>query len=255
MDSLARDTSPRAWMEWFSKPLPGALFVAVGVGASFAIGLATHRYVLPVLNALFLYPVLILNAREKRGWRNAFLIALWGFLLNAVVIALVQIDPELMAVRIINGDNYTEEMFHWIQTGEGAEGNIRLFLPLHLKFYGLLLALSALTGGFGGLVLAAALINFMAFYVGRLVLDAVRPLAILLIGWPIWSIIRGVGFLAAVVGLSEAFYDKVARKPINWQRLSKLLKLSVICILLDIVIKATLAEFWRWMLQKSLYGG
>jgi len=250
----ANDRSLDAWLERLSSPLPGTIYLLIAVPLSFVLGFLLHAYAVPVLNALVLYPILVPNARKKRAWRNAYLIAVWGFLLNISVILATRLDAEFSTLRIINGGAYAGEMFQWIDTGRGAEGDIRLFLPQHAKCYVVLLALTALTGGLAGFVFAAILINFMAYYVGHLVLAAYHPVQIFTIGWPIWSIVRGFGFLAVMVGLMEAFYDRISGAAIQWKRLAFFMLLSFALMTADVLIKTTCAEFWRHMLSAALHG-
>ncbi|MGK7876816.1 MAG: hypothetical protein AB4426_27070 [Xenococcaceae cyanobacterium] len=52
-------------------------------------------------------------------------------------------------------------MFHWIQTGEGAEGSLRLFLPIHLRNYLIFCLLSLITLSSTALIFGIWMLNYM----------------------------------------------------------------------------------------------
>ncbi len=93
-------------------------------------------------------------------------------------------------------------MFHWIRTGEGAEGSLQLFLPIHLREYALFSLLSLLTFGSAALILGTYLLNYMNFYVGQLVYQSSHPWLAALVGWPPWSMLRVVGYIATGLALT-----------------------------------------------------
>ena len=56
---------------------------------------------------------------------------------------------------ILNGAKYQTEMFHWIKTGAGAEGNPVQFVPQHLIHFIIFCVLSAISAGLLSLLMGA----------------------------------------------------------------------------------------------------
>jgi hypothetical protein len=66
----------------------------------------------------------------------------------------------------LNGQRYQQEMFAWVRTGVGAEGDATRFLPQHAWHALLFCALSAATGSIASMPMGAALVHYMGQYVG-----------------------------------------------------------------------------------------
>ncbi|HEX7880945.1 MAG TPA: hypothetical protein VF720_16150, partial [Candidatus Eisenbacteria bacterium] len=119
--------------------------------------------------------------------------------------------------------------------------------------------LSALTCGVAGLVLGAVLVHYMSFYVGSLFLNdagANDGLRLSLMAWPIWSIIRVVGFIAGGVAMAWLFTTVIRRlkdKPARWPGpASHYLSLSLALVILDALLKALLAHHWQVTLLRAI---
>jgi len=72
-----------------------------------------------------------------------------------------------------------------------------------------------------------------------------------LIGWPIWAIVRVVGFMATGTALAHLFYGKIWRRG-TWNGIAfrRWILVGVGLVILDAVLKATLAETWRGFLSR-----
>jgi hypothetical protein len=183
----------------------------------------------------------------------------WAACQSLSVILLVQAAPDSAAAAIFRGESYRDEMFRWIQTGVGKEGDWRLFLPQHALHYGIFLVLSALTAGAAGLTLGTVLLNYMSFYVGSLFLADTagdHTLRLILMGWPIWSIARVIGFIAGAIAAADLTLAVIARlrdRPRRWPgRSSFYLSLSLSLVILDLLLKGLLAPHWRLMLVDAI---
>lgn len=222
-----------------------------------AIGLLSgSRILLLALTAV--PPYLLFLDRMRAGRRPAalWLMVAWAASQAVAVVVLTQWQPDGATRAVVNGPNYREAMFHWIRTGEGAEGNWRRFLPEHALHYGVFLVLSALTAGAGGILLGTLLLNYMSFYVAGLFLAdraGAHTLTLSLMGWPIWSMIRVVGFIAGAVAAADLTLTLLRRGRghrlaggVEWPAASaSMLSLSVALVILDALIKALLAPSWR----------
>lgn len=238
--ALARDSVALAYL---------VLVAVLGTGLGLASG---NRFVLLALTALPPYLVFLDRVRTGRRGAAVGLMVGWAAAQAVAIILLSQALPERATAAVLNGPHYREIMFRWIRTGVGAEGHWREFLPEHALHYGVFLLLSALTAGAGGIVLGTLLLNYMSYYVAGLFLaDAGggHTLRLALMGWPIWSIIRVIGFIAGAVGMADLTLALLARRKGHaypWPGPSShALSLSLALVILDALIKSLLAGSWR----------
>jgi len=238
---VTRHLSPVTWA-----------YVLVSAPLGVMAGLALGRLVLLVLNAALVFPVFALYAARQRHGQNVALMLLWAFMLAVSVTTATLLAPEWVGPRIIRGEAYKAEMFRWIETGAGPEGDPRQFIPQHAKHYALFLVLSLVSGGALALAMGAVLMNYMSFYVGCLFLATESDWIVLLMGWPVWSVVRVVGFVVAAVALSEVFYPLVRRSRPNWPTVGRYMAVSLGLIVADILLKSALAPVWQRVLQAAL---
>ena len=179
--------------------------------------------------------------------------------------------PETASKIILNGEKYREEMFKWIETGQGPEGDPSLFMVPKIIEILVFSLLGILTLGFAALLLGAYLLNYMNYYVGVLLLHA-KPgltsfLTVALFSWPIYAIIRVIGYvclgvsltwfaynllfnyimkktmktkLGPLYSLTEIFVKK--KKTIDVESVKNLLLIAFVMIVLDFILKATVAN-------------
>jgi hypothetical protein len=219
---------------------------------SYPLGLWLRQpWLLPVLNALPAYVVLV--HRLRRGERGG---AVRAMLWWAVALALTGTIafvwwPQPIGSVVMHGPAYKDEMFHWIRTGQGAEGNIRLFLPQHLLHLAAFIAIGLATASVGAVLMGAVLMNYMAYYVAALARAGMPPWAVTLLGWQPWAIARIAAFCTLGVLLAEPLLFQVI--PAARGRLKKTARAAYVVaaisgILTDWFLKATFAPTWgRWL--------
>ncbi len=217
-----------------------AFFFAKGSGSKLA---------LPILMTLVIYPVYALDLSQGARRLAAFHTFFWAAVASVLMVIFVREDPNQLSNLVFKGIAYRDEMFRWILTGEGAEGNIRLFLPEHLKHFALFCASTLITGGVWGLAFGAILLNYMNFYVGTLSLHAHDPLLVAVLGWPPWSLLRVIGYVLCGVALSEPLLSQLLRFRLNFGKSARWFFFGLLFIVLDILVKANLAGFWRGLLR------
>ncbi|MEE8586776.1 MAG: hypothetical protein V3T83_18190 [Acidobacteriota bacterium] len=232
----------------FSSPGRVALYILLSTPAAVAAGLAAGRLWLPLLQALAFYPLfcgLLLGGRMRRALWSALG---WAFWMAVLVAGLSYALPEYCQQRILNGEAYQAEMFDWIRTGSGAEGDIRLFLPQHLMHLAAFFLLTLLSAGFLSLALGSVLMNYMAFYVGTLLLQGTAGLPLLLIAWPPWAALRVIAFILLATGLSAWGLKRLKLGQAGRQQVRPYLAAGLALIGADILLKWLLAPYWReWL--------
>ena len=214
-----------------------------------AVGL---KLVLPIAMTFVIYPVYALDLSQGRRDLVLRHTLFWALIASVMMIALVRYDDAGMAKLVVKGVSYRDEMFRWILTGEGAEGDIALFFPEHIKHFSLFCAAGFLTGGVWGLVFGSILLNYMNFYVGSLTLQAHHPLIVYLFGWPIWSLVRVVGFILCGIALSEPLLSKLLRFRMDVRKCMRFFLVGLAFIVADILLKAILAPLWRDLLRSAV---
>jgi hypothetical protein len=234
----------------FPTRAPGiALALAAVVGLALAL---PSRWPLLVLPPLVLFPRYARDVAAGRLGDAARAALLWAALLSALTLATTCVAPDRMAVRVFHGPAYRDEMLAWIRTGEGKEGDIARFLPEHIAHLALLLAASFATGGAAGLLLGTFLLNYMNFYVASLILESARPAFSAVIGWPIWSVVRVVGFVLAATAVAAPAHHRFRGAGSLLARSRRLLGAGLALAGLDILLKYALASHWRLLLKFGL---
>ncbi len=209
-------------------------------------------WLLPLLQVAAAYPWMILDLRRGGVAKALPRMLAWALLIAVSVEALAFFFPAEGATSVLNGATYREEMLRWIRTGVGKESSPSLFLPEHLLHLAAFLVLSLATGGLLSFLMGAVMMNFMSFYVGSLLMISVRPVRVILCGWPPWAVLRVIAFVIFGVVFSGPVLGRLARVSFRWEEQTRWLQLASAGILLDIVLKAALAGSWGRLLRSAL---
>jgi len=239
---------------------PGALIALPALLAPVAVILARAGQgplLLPVLATAVIYPVMA--TLLLRGRRDAAALAalLWTAGLSVSIIAFTRRDPASMERVVLNGPAYREEMFAYIRSGIGREGDPARFVPqhaLHLLTFSLL---SVGSGGLLGIALGAILVGYMSFYVGALAAGGGAPGTALLLGWPPWAILRVAAFVLIGLCLAEpvlfaarGWLGRLPAPPAGPRRPWYLAAAAL--LVADIVLKLVFAQAWAAILRPCL---
>jgi hypothetical protein len=224
---------------------------------SYPLGLALGQpWLLPLLNTLPAYALMALLLRRGQRGQAVTSTLVWAAALavcGTLSFALWPSDPGSL---VLNGPAYREEMFHWIRTGEGSEGNWRLFLPQHLAHLGAFLVLSLATASAVSMCMGAVLMNYMDYYVASLARAGVPGTTALLFGWQPWAICRVAAFCTLGAVLAEPLLSRLWRYDHPGLRAARPYLLGAAAgILLDWLLKAALAPTWGQVLYRALAAG
>ena len=231
------------------------IYIIASTPIGFALGLKIAiSYIMPVINAILIYPVYLAYILKGRLKTAVVMVLVWSMMLSAVVILYSYQDPERTGSMIVMGERYKNEMFEWLKTGRGVEGDISRFLPQHLLHLSTFSILCLATGGFGGLIMGSVLLNYMNYYVGSL-WQASQNVKVILYGWSIWSVIRVVGYIIISIFLSTPLINRIEKKSWKFKKYSLYLYLGLLLILLDIILKYTLSPVWRSLILKYILKG
>jgi hypothetical protein len=219
---------------------------------SFPLGLALGQaWLLPILNALPAYIVIVHRLRKgERG--GAVRTAIWwaGALAIAGTVTLI-LWPGDTGHLILNGTEHRKTMLDWIRTGQGAEGSLSLFLPHQLVQLAVFAVLSLATAGAVAIVMGAAMLNYMSFYVAGLFQAGVPAWGVALLGWQPWTISRMAAFSTLGVVLAEPLIFRLfptARQNLKVVGRAPYYVAVLSGIAAGWILQAALAPLWgRWL--------
>ena len=182
------------------------------------------------------------------------LAVIWAAATTVVQIALTLGFMDSVGRKVWNAYKYREIMFLWVRTGVGPEGNIKLFLPVHLKQLAVFSLLSLASGGLLGLMMGSALLGYMNFYAGSLISLAANPWMAAVFCWPVYAVVRVVGYIIAGTALGAVLLDKSGQKNEKKRKILRFLSLALALIVLDIAVKWAIAGSYQGWLMIALDG-
>ena len=222
--------------------------------ASYPVGmLLGGGVVLPVLNTAAAYAAMVVLLRRGQRQSAVVLMLVWAATLAVSATTTFAMWPVPPDALVVNGPAYRDEMFHWIRTGEGREGRPAQFIPQHLLHLAGFVGLSVATASVASMVLGAALMNYMGFYVASLARAGAPAADVLLWGWQPWAICRVGAFVVLGVVLAEPLLARLRPYRYDGLRASRrYLVLAAAGIAADWILKSALAAQWRAQLLAVL---
>lgn len=191
----------------------------------------------------------------RRGLRGPAVAAMlaWAAALAVSGAATFTLWPSDPGPLVIWGPEYRDEMFRWIRTGEGSEGDPRLFMSQHLLHLAAFLILSLATASLFSMAMGGVLMNFMGYYVASLARAGTPLWAVLLLGWQPWAICRVAAFCILGVVLAEPPLSRLLKYPYGGLSAARrYLGWAAAGILADWLLKAALAPHWGRLLRRLL---
>jgi hypothetical protein len=233
-----------------------ALWLTGAILLSYPIGLLIDpRFVLPIVNA---FPAWWIMAKRLRAGdlRGAILL----MLVFPVALAIIGTaflafwpTPDGLIPPVFNGPEYRTEMFSWIRTGIGTEGDWRLFLPLHVTHLVVFAIVSLITGSLVSITGGAILTNYMDGYVASIHRAGAPLWATVFFGWQPWAICRVAGFCILGVLLAEPVLSRVFKyKAQPWTAVRPWFFTAASLIAADWILKAALAPTWGRILNSAI---
>jgi len=210
-------------------------------------------WLLPLLQVAPAYPVMVQDLRRQRVGLAVLKMLFWALLIAITMETLAVYSPARGESSVIHGSAYRDEMIAWVRTGIGRESSWRQFLPEHALHLGLFVILSLVSGSLLSLLLGAALMNYMSYYVGSLIGIAQAPWVPLLAGWPPWAILRVGSFIVLGVNLAGPALKRYAAVPFRWEGKRAWLVLAGSGLALDVLLKILLAPKWSALLRSALF--
>jgi len=205
----------------------------------------------PVLNVVPGFPFMVASLRRGQVGQAIWRMLVWAAAVGVCATAISYFWTAEAGRIFLRGETYRREMFEFVQTGRGAEGDIHAFLPQHLLHAGAFCVLAVPSGSTLAMPLGAFLMNYMAYYVGVLGAASTQPWKAMALAWVPWAIIRIASFVTLGVVLSGPLLARVLRFEYRLRDQRRWIWLALAGLAADVVLKWALAPSWREMIRAA----
>jgi hypothetical protein len=205
----------------------------------------------PFLNVVPALPFMMASLRRGRVAEAIWRMLVWAAALGICATTISYLDPADAGRLFLRGESYRREMFEFLLTGYGPEGNIRLFLPQHLAHAAVFCALAIATGALLALPLGAFLMNYMAYYVGALGAASAHPWKAMLLAWAPWAVVRIASFVTLGVVLAGPMLGRILGFEYRLRGQVRWIALAAAGLVVDVALKWALAPSWREMIRSA----
>ena len=224
--------------------------IVVSTALSYVLGaIVGVPALVPVFNTLPAFPFMIGALRRGRVDDAVVRMVIWAAALAVSATIALYVAPPAMARLFLHGEAYRKEMFVFVMTGQGTEGDIRAFLPQHLLHAAAFCALALASGSLLAMPLGAALMNYMAFYVGALGAASLRPLTAMALAWVPWALIRIISFVTLGVVLGGPVLGRLFHFEYRLSDQRRWLAWAFAGLAADVLLKWALAPWWRGLIR------
>jgi len=233
-------------------PALAPVAIVLGTAVSYVAGAFLGVPLLvPILNVVPAFPFMIDSLRHRRVGEAIGRMLVWATALGVCATTASYLAPVETARLFIHADDYRREMFWFILTGHGAEGDIRQFLPQHAGHAAMFCGLALATGSALAMPLGAMLMNYMGHYVGALGAASTHPWRALGLAWVPWSLVRIASFVTLGVVLGGPVLARVFGFEYRLSEQRRWIALAAAGLLVDVLLKWALAPSWRVLIKSA----
>jgi hypothetical protein len=234
------------------RPALVPLAIVGGTALSYALALiAGIPLLVPFFNVVPAFPFMIASLRRGRIGEAVCRMLIWAAALAVSATVISYLDPATAGGLFLRGEAYRREMFEYIATGHGREGDVRAFLPMHVAHAGVFCGLAIATGATLAMPLGALLMNYMAYYVGALAAVSTHPLKVMILAWVPWALIRVASFVTLGVVLGGPVLGRVLGFEFRLGAQRRWIAAASGGLVLDVLLKWLLAAPWREMIRAA----
>jgi hypothetical protein len=205
----------------------------------------------PILNAAPALPFMIASLRRGQSGEAIVRMLVWAAALAVCATAFSYARTADAGRLFLNGERYRVEMFTFLLTGTGREGDIRQFLPQHALHAAAFSGLALATGSLAAMPMGAALMNYMGYYVGALAASSAHPVQAAALAWVPWSLIRIASFVTLGVVLSGPVLRRLFGFPYALREQRRWLALALAGLAADVALKWAAAPAWRNLIRAA----
>lgn len=233
-------------------PALAPVVIVFGTALSYVAGaLIGIPALVPVLNVLPAFPFMINSLRHRHVGEAIGRMLIWAAALGVCATTASYLAPVETARLFIHADAYRREMFLFVVTGRGAEGDVRQFLPQHAAHAAMFCGLALATGSVLAMPLGAVLMNYMGHYVGALGAASTHPWRALWLAWVPWSLVRIASFVTFGVVLGGPVLARVFAFEYRLSDQRRWIGVAAAGLMLDVLMKWALAPSWRLLIKSA----
>jgi hypothetical protein len=229
---------------------PAVIVVATAFSYFLAVLVGIPALV-PILNVIPAFPFMVASLRRGQVAEAIGRMLVWAAALAVCATTISYLGTAEAGRLFLRGESYRREMFEFVLTGYGREGDIRQFLPQHLGHAAVFSVLALASGGLLALALGAFLMNYMAYYVGALGAASVHPWKALLLAWVPWAVIRIASFVTLGVILAGPLLGRILGFEYRLRAQQRWIALATAGLVIDVILKWSLAPWWREMIRAA----
>jgi hypothetical protein len=183
---------------------------------------------------------------------GAIALGFWAHCVAAIALSFY--FPEKMAVLLPGGQPYWDQTLYWIRTGIDPEYELRNWVPAQLYLIAGIGLFSYTSLGLIPLWRGFYEVDWMNFYVGRLLTMSDNDALAISVGWHWWSVCRGIGYTFLICEAVAFSIERLTRQPSKSSHRARRIRLIVgfAFILLDFFIKYHYMEVVRQILFDNL---
>jgi hypothetical protein len=237
--------------DWIVYP---SIAMGVVVTTFFPI-LLGQQICLPLLSAAVLIPMFLWALRQGRPRKAVALALFWVVAQSLSVIVASLLFADTAADAVQGGLEYRTAWLAWIEGGPLVQMAPALDYVRQLIDLAIYAVAMALSGGVGGLLLLTVALNRLNFTVATLLASAQNPVLLAVAAWPLWMIVRLVGYLIVGAVLAEPVANLDLRPAYlaAWLQARKRLLLAGLgIILLGVILQALLSPLYQTILHNAL---
>lgn len=205
----------------------------------------------PVFNVIPAFPFMVASLRRGSVGDAIWRMLIWAAALAVCATVFAYVDTAEAGRLFLRGETYRREMFEYLTTGSGREGDPRAFIPQHLGHAAVFCVLALVTGAALAMALGALLMNYMAYYVGALGAASAQPWQAMLLAWVPWALIRVASFVTLGVVLGGPLLARLLGFRFRLVEQRRWLTFAAAGLALDILLKWLLAPVWREMIRNA----
>lgn len=243
--AVASEPFCRGW-RWFpSAVLAGGLPVAIAM---------VFRSPFHQLTTAIVLMLLCLGLAWRDAWWTGVATIGIAFATHCgIAIFLAHSNPVAAAEMFPDGADYWQKQHSWIRTGVDVEYELSAWVPAHAQ---LLIGSTVFSfTSLGAVTFYHGMyeVDLMNYYTGQLLNHSQNGPLALVLGWHVWSVLRGLGYTILsfeLVSLALQVFSQ--RQLVTWGRRGWRFGLGLLFLLGDGVVKATLMESVRLQLFENL---
>jgi hypothetical protein len=221
-----------------------------GTALSYVVALLLNTPALvPFLNVVPAFPFMIASLRRGRIGEAVWRMLVWAAALAVCATALSYFNTTEAGRLFVRGETYRREMYEYLLSGFGPEGDIRRFLPVHMAHAAVFCALAIGTGSLLAMPLGALLMNYMAYYAGALGAASANPWLTMSLAWAPWALIRVASFVTLGVVLGAPVLARLFGFEYRLRDRTRWIGVAAAGLAADVALKWALAPAWREMLR------